>query len=380
MSNEIHRYRRFEGWDYTKGASLFITIVTEPRRALFGEVKNGKVILSPLGERVSDALNAIPRLNPAIRLFGRVVMPDHIHFNCSIEAGLSEPLLVLGNAIRRFKNYTTKEWKLAERSSAIKSQCQDLAIKSPCQYPAIKSPDPPSAIKSPCQDLAIKSPDQAVLGQASKLWQQGYHDYILLSREMIDATERYIAYNPLKWDLMYGEGDALHIFEPVVSPRLDAADWWKGVGNIALLAPQEKLVSLRVSRKVTADRQIAELLNRMQSAVEKGYVIVSGFISLGERAVLDMLCQHSKARFIRILPSSIPNAKYKPESRYLAPFNEGRYLELAKGNNDGDFNRSACLNLNEEIIEIATAASIGLAIYWKDTGPEIVRRTAVCGG
>lgn len=362
MSNEIHRYRRFEGWDYTKGASLFITIVTEPRRALFGEVEDGKVILSPLGERVSDALNAIPRLNPAIRLFGRVVMPDHIHFNCSIEAGLSEPLMVLGNAIRRFKNYTTKEWKLAERSSAI------------------KSPDRLSAIKSPFQDLAIKSPDQAVLGQASKLWQQGYHDYILLSREMIDATERYIAYNPLKWDLMYGSENALQVFEPVVSPRLDAADWWKGVGNIALLAPEERLVSLRVSRKVTADRQIAELLNRMQSAVEKGYVIVSGFISLGERAVLDMLCQHSKARFIRILPSSIPNAKYKPESRYLAPFNEGRYLELAKGNNDGDFNRSACLNLNEEIIEIATAASSGLAIYWKDTGPEIVRRAAISGG
>ena len=380
MSNEIHRYRRFEGWDYTRGASLFITIVTEPRRALFGEVEDGKVILSPLGERVSDALNAIPRLNPAIRLFGRVVMPDHIHFNCSIEAGLSEPLLVLGNAIRRFKNYTTKEWKLAERSSAI---------KSPDPIAAIKSPDRLSAIKSPCQDLAIKSPEQlsainsiSQVGfwQASKLWQQGYHDYILLSREMIDATERYIAYNPLKWDLMYGSENALQVFEPVVSPRLDAADWWKGVGNIALLAPEERLVSLRVSRKVTADRQIAELLNRMQSAVEKGFVIVSGFISPGERAVLDMLCQHSKARFIRILPSSIPNAKYKPESRYLAPFNEGRYLELAKGNNDGDFNRSACLNLNEEIIEIATAASSGLAIYWKDTGPEIVRRAAISGG
>lgn len=353
MSNEIHRYRRFEGRDYTRGASLFITIVTEPRRALFGEVKDGKVILSPLGERISDALNSIPRLNPAIRLFGRVVMPDHIHFNCSIEAGLSEPLLVLGNAIRRFKNYTTKEWKLAERSSAI---------------------------KSPDQLSAIKSPDQAVLDQSPKLWQQGYHDYILLSREMIDATERYIAYNPLKWDLMYGSENALQVFEPVVSQRLDAADWWKGVGNVALLAPQERLVSLRVSRKVTADRQIAELLNRMQSAVEKGYVIVSGFISTGERVVLDMLCQHSQARFIRILPSSIPNAKYKPESRYLAPFNEGRYLELAKGNNDNDFNRSACLNLNEEIIEIATAASSGLAIYWKDTGPEIVRRAAVCGG
>ena len=280
MSNEIHRYRRFEGWDYTRGASLFITIVSEPRRALFGEVEDGKVILSPLGERVSEALNAIPRLNPAIRLFGRVVMPDHIHFNCSIQAGLSEPLLVLGNAIRRFKNYTTKEWKLAERSSAIKSPCQDLAIKSPdpipaikspCQDLAIKSPDQPSAIKSLCQDLAIKSPEQLSainsisqvgFGQASKLWQQGYHDYILLSREMIDATERYIAYNPLKWDLMYGSENALQVFEPVVSPRLDAADWWKGVGNIALF---------RNAPLAGVFDQIRDLFASTMDAKAKGY-------------------------------------------------------------------------------------------------------------
>ena len=123
-SCEIRRYRRFKGWDYAKGASLFITIATAPRRALFGKVREGVVVLSPLGEKVKDALEAIPRLNPGILLFGHVVMPDHVHFNCALLPGLREPLKVLGNAVRRFKNYTTKEAKmgaLAEHSSAIKS-------------------------------------------------------------------------------------------------------------------------------------------------------------------------------------------------------------------------------------------------------------------
>ena len=110
----IKRYRRFKGWDYTKGASLFITIATEPRRPLFGEIKGGRVVLTPLGEKVAEALQAMPRLNPGLRLFGWVVMPDHIHFNCALVAGLEEPLKVLGWAIRRFKNYTTA---LAKRSS-----------------------------------------------------------------------------------------------------------------------------------------------------------------------------------------------------------------------------------------------------------------------
>ena len=78
----IKRYCRFKGWDYSKGSSLFITIATAPHRALFG----------------------------------RVVKPDHVHFNCCLKAGLKGPLKVLGFAIRHFKNYTTK---LAKRSVCL---------------------------------------------------------------------------------------------------------------------------------------------------------------------------------------------------------------------------------------------------------------------
>lgn len=42
MNKEIARYRRFTGWNYAKGASLFITIATKPRRTLFGKIVGGK--------------------------------------------------------------------------------------------------------------------------------------------------------------------------------------------------------------------------------------------------------------------------------------------------------------------------------------------------
>ena len=343
----IKRYRRFKGWDYAKGASLFITIAAEPRRALFGKVRGDAVVLSPLGEKVKEALEAIPRLNPGILLFGHVVMPDHVHFNCALLPGLREPLKVLGNAIRRFKNYTikvTKQAVLTEHSSAIKSGGGGL-------------------------EGVVSLDGRSGIGQ---LWQQGYHDYILLSREMIDATERYIAYNPLKWELMYGVKGALRVIEPLFMPRLDAGDYWKGVGNLALLDPGEKLLSLRISRHVQG-AAMAKMLARIESAVDKGYVIISGFISKGEQAVRDMLCRRSDARFIRILPSCIPNRRFRPESRYAAPFAEGRYLEIAQGNNEVEFGRRACLDVNAEIIEIATAGK-GLAIYWKAEGPHVLAK------
>jgi len=326
---EIRRYRRFKGWDYARGASLFVTIATAPRRQIFGKVADGAVVLSPLGKKVKESLEAMPRLNPGLLLFGHVVMPDHIHFNCALVAGLSEPLKTLGGAIRRFKNHTTKVAKQVGVSS---------------------NPD-----------------DQTMFGPTT-IWQQGYHDYLLVSREMIDATERYINYNPQKWELMYGEKEALRVKEPLFLPRLDAGDYWKGVGNIELLDPEKKLVSLRVSRKVASPGAIAAVVRRMENAVERGYVVISGFISKGERAVCDMLCRRSDAQFIRVLPSCIPNRRFRPESRYIAPFAEGRYLEIAKGNDEIEFGRSACLDINAEIIEIATAGE-GLSLYWQENGP-----------
>ena len=390
VSDSIRRYRRFQGWDYSKGASLFITIATAPRRRLFGEIRGGEVELSPLGEKVKESLESIPRLNPGILLYGHVVMPDHVHFNCGIAPGLHEPLKVLGGAVRRFKNYTTA---LAKRSLAINSGPLGMrpTVQSPgrllgvCGLAGGGAPAPRNdgrgcgGIAIPADHnlagggvLAPRNDGRTAFGQSpGQLWQQGYHDYLLLSRAMIDATERYIAYNPLKWELMYGAGGGLRVQEPIFSPRLDARDYWKAVGNIALLSPDEKLLSLRVSRKIASPSAIEGLLRRIASAVDQGYVIVSGFISKGEKAVRDMLCQRPDARFIRILPSCIPNRRFRPESIYAEAFADNRYLEIAQGNDETEFGRAACLDLNAEIIEIATACS-GLAIYWQPDGPHVL--------
>ena len=155
----------------------------------------------------------------------------------------------------------------------------------------------------------------------------------------------------------------MRIIEPILSPRLDPADWWKGVGNIRLLDNGEKIAALRVSRRVNTAKGIADVVARMEKAVEKGYVILSGFISPGEKAVRDMLCRNSNAKFIRILPSCIPNRRFRPESQYIEPFAQGRYLEIAKGNDEVEFGRSACLDLNDEIVKIAKSGE-GVAAYF----------------
>ena len=323
------------------------------------------MVLSPFGEKVKESLESIPRLNPGLSLYGHVVMPDHVHFNCSIAPGLAEPLKVLGNAIRRFKNYTTKMAKiLVERSSTISTAAAITTGLSNSIDPAITTASGGLATGKAGYGRKASEDGRTAFGQYGQFWQQGYHDHLCLSRGFIDSTERYIAYNPMKWELMHGTSDSLRIVEPLISPRLDPADWWKGVGNIGLLGSGEKIVALRVSRKVNTPSGIADVIAKMERAVAKGYVILSGFISPGEKAVRDMLCRNSNAKFIRILPSCIPNLRFRPESQYIEPFAQGRYLEIAKGNDEVEFGRSACLDLNDEIVKIAKSGE-GVAVYYR---------------
>jgi len=64
MGEEIKYYRRYHGYDYSKGASLFVTMATEPRKALFGRVENATVVLSDLGRLVLESMESMPRFNP----------------------------------------------------------------------------------------------------------------------------------------------------------------------------------------------------------------------------------------------------------------------------------------------------------------------------
>ena len=109
-----------------------------------------------------------------------------------------------------------------------------------------------------------------------------------------------------------------------------------------------------------------EVEKRINSAIEQGFTILSGFISPGEKLVRDLCCRNKNAKFIRILPSMMP-ISYRPESTYVKAFLENRYLEIAKGNEEVEFGRAACLDLNDEIVKIATAGE-GLAVYWRPEG------------
>jgi len=78
---ERHRRRsmRLKGYDYSQAGAYFVTICTQGRACLFGEVVDGEMRLNDAGRMVVAEWERLPALFPNVVLDAFVVMPNHIH-------------------------------------------------------------------------------------------------------------------------------------------------------------------------------------------------------------------------------------------------------------------------------------------------------------
>lgn len=347
----IKRYRRYHGYDYARGAYLFVTTSLSPRRPLLGQVTWASAAplppaacegrppraicaLSPAGLAVQRALLETPRHVPGIALKQCVVMPDHVHALLYVAPGLAAPLKALGRFMAGFKRVAAK-------------------------------------------DAGVK-------------WERGYHDRVCIGADFRAQVAAYIAQNPLKWALMHGGANdgVCRVKEPLAHPALNEIDYWRGLGALALL--DGKICSIRVSRKVAAltGAQRARFLK----GAGMGYVFISTFLSPGERELYALLAENG-GRMIAVKERGL-GLVYRPDVNETPLLAAGRLAILGLGGrladsqpsraapgsgeghpaaardgraSPGPITRAGSLLLNDKIAAIARASG-GAALYLTPAG------------
>jgi len=81
-SNAERRYRRsirLRGYDYSRSGAYYVTLCTQDRACLFGEVVDGDMQVNDAGCMVSNAWHSLFDRFPNIDLDAFVVMPNHVH-------------------------------------------------------------------------------------------------------------------------------------------------------------------------------------------------------------------------------------------------------------------------------------------------------------
>ena len=83
MQKYHNKYRikstRLQNWDYGWNGAYFITICTHNREHYFGEIVDGKMKPTDIGELAEKYWHEIPKHFQFVKLHEFVVMPNHIH-------------------------------------------------------------------------------------------------------------------------------------------------------------------------------------------------------------------------------------------------------------------------------------------------------------
>ena len=73
------RSLRLKRYDYSQPGVYFVTMCTQSRESLFGEIANDEVKLNIYGKVVEEEWLKTPRLRTQVELDEFVVMPYHLH-------------------------------------------------------------------------------------------------------------------------------------------------------------------------------------------------------------------------------------------------------------------------------------------------------------
>ena len=186
--------RRCEGIDYKGRKMYMVTLVTENRRALFGEIvglsnapKNSAdaphINLTPLGERVRDNFLSIQNRYEEVKVIALQMMPDHLHGILFVTTQMQQHL---GQVISGFKSGCNKDYReliLGKGQSSV-----ELDVTMPQSTRQATKQTMPSA------SLRKRPPREAYDREHGLLFESGYNDKILLREGQL---ERWLNYLPV---------------------------------------------------------------------------------------------------------------------------------------------------------------------------------------
>jgi len=157
---------RLQGYNYAQAGLYFITLCTQNRAHLFGQIINGEMILNDAGKIAAKCWQDIPVHFPKTKLHEFVIMPDHIH-------GIVEIIKIVGaqNLEPRLEN---KFQQIIPQSIGSIIRGFKIGVTKWFRY-------------------------QNQGDQNMRVWQRNYYEHIIRNDAEYNRIANYILNNPAKW-------------------------------------------------------------------------------------------------------------------------------------------------------------------------------------
>ena len=215
---------RLQGYDYTQAGAYFVTICTQDRECLFGEVVAGEMVLNTYGRVVTTFWQRIPRHFAWVELDEWVVMPNHIHGIIVItgrgEASRQSPDAerhgskgeahfplepIPGDASPLLGD--SRQSPDAERHGSKGEAHFPLepipGDASPLQRGDSRPAGPPSgslgAIVGNFKSVTTRRINRIRKTPGARVWQRNYYERVIRNERELNAVRQYIHNNPGHW-------------------------------------------------------------------------------------------------------------------------------------------------------------------------------------
>jgi len=165
MPRQARKQNRLNGYDYSQSNYYFVTICTQNRKYIFGDIANNEMILNDAGDMVNFWWQETFKKYKNISIDEYIIMPNHIHGIINIAVGARSPrpdnnkiigrgnrAPTIGNIIAYFKYQTTKQINESQNTPG------------------------------------------------KKIWQRNYYDHIIRNDKSLNNIRQYIKNNPATWN------------------------------------------------------------------------------------------------------------------------------------------------------------------------------------
>lgn len=167
-------------WHDYDGGSYFITICTKYREHDFGEIEDGKMILSEIGAHTQKCIEEITQHNPYAEIPLHVIMPNHLHLIVVIDYDKTphdkRTVDVVTTHVETFRETSLQRKTPIERATEMQSWLS----------------------------VVIRQFKQSITRYAHKnnidfAWQTRFHDHIIRDNDEMNGIANYIENNVANW-------------------------------------------------------------------------------------------------------------------------------------------------------------------------------------
>jgi len=184
------RSMRLPGYDYTQPGAYFVTVCTQNRECMFGDVVEGQIALADPGRMVESVWRDLPEHYPGVALDEFVVMPNHLH-------GI---IILVGAGPRACPDKPRQPQGVAGGPGRPQGVA-DRPGQPQGVAPTLSLPDVVHRFKSLTTARYRREVRECGWQPfADRLWQRNYYEHVIRDEDELDSVRQYIAENPLRWD------------------------------------------------------------------------------------------------------------------------------------------------------------------------------------